>query len=275
MLEALNGETLLVPILGDPIAQVKSPAGVTQALEALGHNAVCVPMHVAPTDIAACFAALRSVRNVAGIIVTIPHKLAAFEACDEVTPRSAFLGSVNMMIRTADGRLVGDMSDGIGHVAAACARGCVYEGRRALLIGAGGAGTAIAHAAASAGLATLSIFDADAARATEVAGRLADAGFKARAVSAADVVTERYDIVMNATPLGMRPADPLPYARERLAAGMFVSDVITKPDPSPLIVAARAAGCGTSTGVEMFGEVRDLIIAYLRTAMDDAKEQHA
>ncbi|MEZ5842745.1 MAG: shikimate dehydrogenase [Hyphomicrobiaceae bacterium] len=271
----LSGETLLVPILGDPIAQVKSPAGVTAALSAGGHDAVCVPMHVTPADVAACFRMLRTIRNVPGIIVTVPHKLAAFEAADEVSERAAFLGAVNMLARTADGRLYGDMSDGLGLVAATRDKGCSYAGRRALLVGVGGAGVAIAHAVAEAGVAALDIRDHDTARAAEVAARLAAVGFPVRAVSETEAATASYDIVANASPLGMAAGDPLPFPRERLHPGMFVADAVTKPDPSPLIAAARAAGCTTTSGSEMFARVADLIVTFLAPAVARSAEHRA
>lgn len=260
MLEGLNGATRLFPVVGDPIAQVKSPAGMTEAFAARGADAVCIPFHVAPADWPAFIAAIRIIQNVDGMIVTVPHKFAAFAACDMVTPRARFLGAVNMIRRQEDGRLLGDMSDGAGFVAACRANGAAFAGRRALLIGTGGAGTAIAHAVAEAGVGQLVLCDIDETRRDALIARLVGAGFP---VEAAGNDATGFDLVLNATPLGMRPGDPLPIVPGSLRAGQFVGDVVTRPEVPPFIAEARRLGLGTSTGFDMFGEVRTLMLDFL------------
>lgn len=256
----LSGATRIVAIVGDPIAQVRSPAGVTAAFAARGLDLACIPMQVAPADFPAFVALTRAWQNCLGVIATVPHKLAAFAACDTTSDRARFLGTVNTIRRGADGRLHGDMFDGLGLVAACREKGCDFAGRRALLIGAGGAGTAIAHAMAEAGVAALGIADIDRARQGDLVTRLARAGLPV-AASAADA--RGWDIVLNATPLGMRAADSLPVPATGLAAAMFVGDVVTEPAVTPLIAAARALGCRTSTGNDMFAHVRDLMVGFL------------
>jgi shikimate dehydrogenase len=265
MLEFYSGATRLFPVVGDPIAQVKSPYGVTEAFEARGANAICVPMQVAPGDWPGFVACMRSMKNVDGLIVTVPHKFAAFAACDAVTERAAFLRTVNTIRRLPDGRFLGDMFDGVGFVEACRENGCAFAGKRALLVGAGGAGTAIAHAVAASGVARLAIADIDAARRDELAERLSRAGF---AAVAGEPDPAEADIVLNATPLGMRADDPPPVPLDRLRPGHFVGDVVTKPERPPLILAAEALGLPTSNGVAMFGKVRDLMIGYLLDAPD-------
>lgn len=260
MLENLSGATRLYPVVGDPIAQVKSPGGVTRAFEERGADALCYPVQIAPADFDSFIAATRATRNIDGLIVTVPHKFAAFDACDTTSPRAQFLRSVNTIIRNADGTLHGDMFDGLGFVAACADNGCAFAGKRALLVGAGGAGTAIAHAVASAGVAHLGIAETDVARRDDLVARLVTAGF---AVAASQANAAGYDIVLNATPMGMREADPTPVPLDTLTAAMFVGDVVTKPEVPPLIAHARALGCKTSNGVAMFGKVRDLMVDFL------------
>ena len=260
MLENFSGATRLYPVVGDPIAQVKSPGGVTRAFEGHGADAICYPVQVGPSDFEAFVTAARATKNLDGLIITVPHKFAAHDVCDTVTGRAAFLRSVNTIIRKPDGTLHGDMFDGLGFVAACQENGCEFPGKRALLVGAGGAGTAIAHAVASAGVAELGIAEVDVARRDDLVARLTAAGF---AVSAAAADATGYDIVLNATPMGMRESDPTPVPVETLRAGMFVGDVVTKPEVPPLIAAARALGCKTSNGVAMFARVRDLMVAFL------------
>ncbi len=265
-LDRYSGATRVIAIVGDPIAQVKSPSGVTALMRQRGADAVCVPAHVAPQDLAGWCAAMRLQRNVDGIIVTVPHKFAALALCDALTPRARSIGAVNILRRHGPtGGWFGDMCDGDGHVAGMQAAGAVLAGRRALLIGAGGAGSAIAHALVDAGVTTLTLHDADAARRDALVERLRR--YAARQGAACEVGMgppdpSGHDLVAHATPMGMRPDDPLPLDVSRLAASTFVSDVVTQPALTPLIAAARERGCATLTGIGMFEAVRDRIVDF-------------
>lgn len=256
----LNGASRLCMVIGDPIAQVKSPAGVSEMLQARGKNAVCIPGHVAPKDLEACWAGLKAVQNLDSVIITVPHKIAAITMADRLSERAAFLGAVNTLRRTPTG-WEGDMFDGIGHVAALQKAGCVLEGKRAILAGAGGAGSAIAHALVLAGVKELAIHEMDEARRSSLMQRLASLG-KAK-VTAGSADPTGFDVVVNATPAGMRDGDPLPFDGDKLTPNMFIGEVITQPAVSPLVARARAIGCGAITGVDMFVEVRDLMVDYM------------
>jgi shikimate dehydrogenase len=261
MSTTLNGATRVHFIVGDPIAQVKSPAGVTQAYQERGHNAMVMPAHVAPVDLAGWLAGVSLAKNVDGVIVTVPHKFACFDLCATASDRAAFLHTVNVMRRNPDGRWHGDMFDGQGFVQALRDNGGQPEGRKALLAGAGGAGSAIAHALVMGGVRELAIHDEDAARRTTLVDRLAGLGKCPVAHGSAD--PSGFDLVLNATPVGMKESDPYPLNVDRLTPGMFVGCVITQPAVTPLIAAARAKGCGTMTGAHMFGRVRDLMVDFL------------
>ncbi len=259
--ETLNGETRVLAIIGDPIAQVKSPGGVTQLLNERGRNCVLVPIHVSPADMDGFIRGVSLARNVDGIIVTIPHKFSAYDHCATATERAHFLGAVNTMRRNADGTWHGDQLDGAGFVAGIRTAGCKPEGRRALMVGAGGAGSAIALALLDAGVEMLDIHDDDSGRRDALVGRLRTRyGEKVRAGSADP---SGHTLVVNATPVGMRAGDPYPVQADKLTRDMFVGDVITAPAVTPLIEAARALGCGTQVGGGMFLAVRELIVDFL------------
>ena len=257
----LNGSTRVHFIVGDPIAQVKSPAGVTQAYAERGHNAYVMPAHVSPKDLAAWLAGVSMAHNVDGIIVTVPHKFASFDLCATTSDRAAFLHTVNTMRRNADGSWHGDMFDGLGFVTALQDNGGQPAGKNALLVGAGGAGSAIAHALVMAGVRELAIHDPDVARRIALVDRLASLGKCPVTYGSAD--PSGFDIVVNATPVGMKETDPYPLDASKLNASMFVGCVITAPAITPLIAAARGQGCGTMTGADMFGRVRDLMVDFL------------
>jgi len=260
----LSGETRVLAIVGDPIAQVKSPAGVTQALHERGRDCVLVPIHVSPADLDAFITGASVAKNLDGILVTIPHKFDAYRHCATATERAHFLGAVNTMRRNADGTWHGDQLDGEGFVQGIRTAGCRPEGKRALLVGAGGAGSAIALALLDAGVESLAIHDGDIGRRDALVNRLRTRyGDKAR-VGSAD--PSGCAVIVNATPVGMRAGDPYPVPVERLTREVFVGDVITRPEVTPLIAAARKLGCGTQIGTGMFVAVRDLIVDFLLEA---------
>jgi shikimate dehydrogenase len=260
MLPALNGATRIHVTIGDPIAQVKSPAGVTQGFAARGADAIMIPLQVKPPDIEDFFRLAKKLPNLDGIIITVPHKPVAFRHCDETSDRSRVLEVANVMRRGADNRWSGDMTDGDGFIAALKRNGFDPNGKRALQIGAGGAGSAIALSLTMEG-ASVTLADLDTAKRDALIVRFGRHGHKVMAADHADPTG--FDLVVNATPAGMKPGDPLPVDASKLSAGQFVADVITIPAMTSLLEAAKAKGCRTQTGVEMFNAQVDFICEFL------------
>ncbi len=259
---SLSGSTRVHVIIGDPIAQVKAPTGLTAALQSRGHDAIIVPIHVSPDHVDAFIDAMGPIRNLDGIIATVPHKFAAGRHCATLTDRARFLGAVNLMRRNPDGSWHGDMLDGVSFLAAMRLAGREPAGQRALHVGAGGAGRAIALALAEAGVRDLAIHDQDTARRDDLVAQLHQAGWPAARAGSAD--PSEADIVVNATPAGMGDDDPLPVDVRRLSPTMHVGDVITAPETTPLLAHARSAGCTTQSGIDMFNAQLDLMVDFLR-----------
>ncbi|WP_347559054.1 shikimate dehydrogenase [Robbsia sp. KACC 23696] len=257
----LSGATRVLAIIGDPIKQVKSPGSVTDALNARGQDAVVVPIHVTPQDVNAFIGAFGLCRNVDGIIVTIPHKFATYPHCASATERADFLGAVNILRRNADGSWHGDMVDGMGMVGGIVKQGGDPRAKRALLVGAGGAGTAIALALLEAGVSFLAIHDADVTRRDALIDRLRQRFPDNVGVGSAD--PSGFRLVVNATPMGMKPEDPFPVEIDKLSSDTFVACAITSPHVSPWIEAARARGCKGSVGLDMFAALQDLMVDFL------------
>lgn len=261
MIPAPTGATRLHIIIGDPIAQVRAPAGVSRAFAERGSDAILVPVQVAPVDLAGFLATATRVKNLDGIVATIPHKFACYRACATATERAHFIGAVNLMRRSPNGGWHGDMVDGLGFVGAARAKGFDPNGTRALQIGAGGAGSAIALALIDAGVRELAIHDSDAGRRDALIARLNERGRGRALIGAMDATG--FDLVANATPAGMQPGDPLPVDMATVSPSAYCGCVITRPEVSPFIAAARERGCLTATGTDMYRALERVMVDFL------------
>lgn len=258
MFDHLDGATRLFPIVGDPIEYVESPARLTRTFAARGHNGVCVPIRVPEGELAQAMAGLSAMLNVDGILVTMPHKFHASRCCTTHSERTRLLGAVSVIRRNEDRTWHGDMLDGLAFLKAQRDQGAKIEDGRALLLGAGGAGSAIAVALLDAGVRELIVHDRDGARVEA----LLDLVSTDRIVAGAPDPTG-CDLVFNATSMGMEPGDPLPIDASLLDRSMFVGDVIAGHGSTPLVRAARSAGCKTATGGQMVEAVQDLMADFL------------
>ena len=261
MPEQLDGATRLFPIIGDPIQYVESPMRLSRTFAARGHHGLCVPMQVPEHTLDAVMAGLTATVNVDGILVTMPHKFTAFDYCATTSERASTLGVVSVIRRNPDSTWHGDMLDGVAFVKAQRDRGAELEGARALLIGAGGAGSAIALALMEAGITDLVIHDIDDTRAAALVDLSTQLGAGRAIRGAADPTG--FDLVFNASPMGMRDGDPLPLQADRLTSSMFVGDVIAGHGRTPFIAAAQRAGCKTADGADMVAAVQELMADFM------------
>ncbi len=261
MHDHLNGATRLFPIIGDPVRYTESPARLTRSFGARGHDAVCVPMQVPPAALDDVLRGLSATPNVDGVLVTMPHKRTAFGHCATTSERAALLGVVSVLRRGTDGTWHGDMLDGLAFVKAQTDRGARPAGARVLLLGAGGAGSAIAIALLDEGVRELVVHDVEEARAADLVALLSGRG-PARVTTGPPDPTG-CSMVCNATPLGMAEGDPLPLAAELLRASMFVGDVIAGHGLTPFLAAAEEAGCRTANGGQMVEAVQDLMVDFM------------
>lgn len=264
-MDTINGETRLHIIVGDPIAQVKSPQALTPILHARGQNAVVIPVHVASKDLSAFLTSASTLHNLDSVLVTVPHKLACFRHCQMTSERARFLEAVNIMRRSDGGGWYGEMFDGVALVRAVRESGLEPQGRRALLIGAGGAGSAIALALVEAGVHALSIHDIDSERRDRLLDRLIKRFGQPRGaeLAAGSMDPSGFDLIVNATPQGMQDGDSLPFHATGLRREMFVACVITAPIPSPAVRAAQAAGCATSSGAQMHAAQQQILVDFM------------
>jgi len=243
----VDGDTRVFAIVGDPVAQARSPLVFNELFLRHGVDAVLVPLHVPAADLDTVMRGLMRIPNLGGLVVTVPHKIRLVGFVDEVLPIAARVGAINCMARGADGRWRGEMYDGEAFVGGLRKFGRDPRGGKVFQAGAGGAGRAVAHALAAAGVARLDLADVAADRAAELLADLArlypDTVFRFARDAPADS-----DMVVNATPCGMAAADPLPFALERLGPRALVADLVMNPEQTALLQHAEARGLATHLG---------------------------
>lgn len=255
----ISGKTTLIAHLGYPTESFKAPMIYNPWFDKKGIDAVVVPMGVKPEDYAAALASIFRFTNIRGALVTMPHKIATLSLVDEVTPTARIAGACNAILLRPDGTLVGDQFDGAGFVRGVERKGRLFKGTRVLVSGSGGVGSAIAASIAAAGAAEMMLFDVSDASAQALAGRLR-AHYPDLKVQTGSKDPAGFDIVVNATPLGMKADDPLPFDVGRISPDTFVGEVVMKTEYTPLLQAAKDKGCAIQVGTDMLFE---MIPAYL------------
>jgi len=261
-MQEITGNTRLFGILADPIHHVKTPQSINRLLRERQIDGVMVPLHVSVNGLEAMVQGLRQLHNLAGFVVTVPHKTAMWALCDELTPAAARIGAVNVVRRTPEGRLVGGILDGDGFVAGLRSNGIEPCGRSAYLAGAGGAASAIAFALAQAGVTRLTIANRTPEKAVELIGRIA-LDFPDLPLNAGTDDPSGHDLVVNGTSLGLAAGDALPLDVERLSPAQTVAEIIMQPTETPLLIAARKKGCRIHFGALMLSCQVELMAAFM------------
>jgi shikimate dehydrogenase len=249
----IRGTTALIAHIGYPTHTFKAPMIYNPYFEQAGIDAVVVPMGCQAEHFEAFLRAVFTLTNMAGALITMPHKVSMMALLDQASPTALIAGACNAVRRTDDGRLVGDMFDGEGFVRGLRRKACVLQGAKALVVGAGGVGCAIAASLAGAGVATLGLFDTRAESAQALASRLAT-HYPALQLRPGSNDPAGFDIVINATPMGMNDGDPLPVDIARIAPEAFVGEVVMKQEMTAFLKAAQARGCRIQLGTDMLFE---------------------
>lgn len=255
----ITGKTALIAHFGFPTETFKAPMIYNPWFAKHGVDAVVVPMGVKPEDYAAFLPLAFRMSNIHGALVTMPHKIATTKLMDDMTPTARIAGACNAILKRPDGSLLGDQFDGAGFVRGVERKGRPLKGTRVLVLGSGGVGSAIAASLAGAGVAELTLFDPNAAMVDGLAGRLRE-HYPTLKVVTGSKDPAGYDVIVNATPLGMRDDDPLPFDIDRIAPETFVGEVVMKAEYTPLLRAAKDKGCAIQVGTDMLFE---MIPAYL------------
>ena len=260
----LNGRTRLFPLLGDPIVYARSPDWLSERMSKRGMNMISLPMEVPEGSLATVLAGLSATKNVDGFSLTMPHKIVGYAHCATLSETSRLVGVVAAVRRNKDGSWHGHTTDGEAFVKAQVTNGARIEGARVLVLGAGGAGSAIIISMLDAGASEVVVNDVDAARARRIVELLKEKVGDRIRVGSNDPTG--FDVVSNATSMGMADGDPLPLDAAKLAPSMFVGDVVAGHGETALIKAAREAGCRTADGDAMVIAVLDVMCDFLQDA---------
>ena len=273
--DVIRGSTRLYPVIGSPVAQVRAPSVYNPYFERVGIDAVCVPLEVAEPHFATFLRTLFAAPNVPGAMITVPHKRAAVAAIDDYSMAVRIAGSCNAVVRRPDGSLYGDLFDGEGFVRGLRRWGYDPTGASCLVVGSGGVGAAIAAALAEARVRTIALHDVKRVRASP-SPSVCSATFPRSKSSRARAGPAGYQMVVNGTPLGMRPDDPLPIDVTRLASSTIVADAVMKIDMTPLLREASSRGCRIQLGREMLFEQAPLYLEFFgfgQVAAEDVRPE--
>ena len=255
----LSGKTTLIAHIGYPTEAFKAPLIYNPWFEKHGIDAMVVPMGVKAEDYPVSLRQIFKFSNVHGALVTMPHKVTTMSLADDASITARIAGAANALLKRADGTLLADQFDGAGYARGVARKGFKTKGSRILIVGTGGVGSPIAASLAADGAASISLFDLNAASAEGLASRLKQY-YPDMEVNVTSNDPAGYDMVVNATPLGMKDTDPLPFDPERLSPTTFVGEVVMKQEITPMLRAAIARGCKYQVGTDMLFE---MIPAYL------------
>ncbi|MEF7616162.1 shikimate dehydrogenase [Aquincola sp. MAHUQ-54] len=251
----IRGSTELYLIPGDPVGNVRLPRMFNAVFARFGLDAVMVPVQVRARDFTVWLKASFLARNVRGLLIAPPHKPLVADLVDGCGLFARVAGSANVVRRMPEGAgLEADLFDGEGLVGALDRFGIPFRGKRVLVLGAGVSAAAIAVTLAEGGeddgALEVALHDIAPGKAASVAARI-DAAFDTPVVAVPTADPAGFDLVINATPLGLRPDDPMPCDVARMAPHAALFDILLRGQPTPLVQAARARGLHAQPGFEM------------------------
>jgi shikimate dehydrogenase len=249
----INGHTRIIAHIGFPTEAFKAPMIYNPWFEMKGINTVVMPMGVEAAAYPEVMRSLFRIKNVDGALITMPHKVTTTGLMDELSVTAKVAGACNAILRRPDGSLLGDMFDGAGFVRGMARKGRTAAGARALVVGSGGVGSAIAASLAAERPALIALYDGYHASAEALAGRLRE-HYPALEISTGSNDPHGFDIVVNATPMGMRDGDELPFDIERASRETFIGEVVMREEFTPLLKRAMEKGCQVQVGTDMLYE---------------------
>jgi len=241
----ITGKTRIAGLFGYPVEHTLSPSMHNAAFEHLGIDYCYVPFSVQPDSLKSAVEAVRAL-NLVGVNVTIPHKESVIPYLDDVNEEASFIGAVNTIVNQ-ERKLTGYNTDGRGFMRSLAENNILTDNKKVLVVGAGGASRAVGYYL-SEKADGLYLFDIDKKKLEKLASDLSGIRENIHVLdNTADL--KSFDILINATPLGLKAADPLPLDVSTLSPDQTVCDLIYKK--TPLLSLAAQKGCKTVNGLGM------------------------
>lgn len=246
----ITGHTCIYTILADPIYHVKTPQVMNKYLRVINADCVLFPWHVKPENLEKTVTAINAMKNMGGIVVTVPHKTAMLSYCDELTKEAEFIGAVNCIRRETDGRLIGTMIDGVGFTEGLKSAGHTLKDKSVYLSGAGGAASAIAYSLADNGVRHLTVANRTESKSLALIERL-KTYFPRISFDTAVNSVGFHDILINGTSLGMAKGDAHPMDFDLIEPHQLLAEVIMEPEITPFLQVGLDRGCAIHKGLPM------------------------
>ena len=257
----INGDTEIIAHIGYPTYTFKSPMIYNPYFAKKSINAVVIPMGCQSEDYSDFLRSVFKLINIRGALITMPHKVTTVNLVDEITPSVKVAGACNAVKKSKDGKLLGDIFDGLGFVRGLQRKGFDVVGKSVLIVGSGGVGSAIAASLAAENISTIGLYDIDTKSSESLGKRLVD-NFPKVNVEIGSNNPEGYDLIVNATPLGMREGDSMPLDVLKIAPHTFVGEVVLKSEMTAFLKAAQLQGCRVQVGADMLFEQIPIYLEY-------------
>ena len=257
----VDGNSRVFGVVAHPVTHVRAPMVFNPRFAAAGLGHIMVPIDAPPESLESIIRGLQNMPNFGGLAVTIPHKLAMAELCDDLGTVARLTGAVNAVRFDPDGRLYGDNFDGAGFVAGCRGNGFEVTGKTVLMLGAGGAARAIAAALCEAGVGQLTIANRNLANAQQLVDLLVtDGGFtNVTAQPLAETDGVGVDMIINSTSLGLHADDAMPLALDHVSKDTVIADIIMVPAETKWLQDAAGRGLAVHYGRHMLDYQIDLI----------------
>ena len=261
----VDGNSRVFGVIAHPITHVRAPMVFTPRFVAAGLGHIMVPIDAPPESLESIIRGLQNMPNFGGLAVTIPHKLAMAELCDDLGTVAQLTGAVNAVRFDPDGRLYGDNFDGAGFVAGCRGNGFEVTGKTVLMLGAGGAARAIAAALCESGVGQLTIANRNLANAQMLVNLMVtDVGFtNVTAQPLAETDGAGVDMIINGTSLGLHVGDAMPLALDQVSKDTVIADIIMVPAETKWLQDAARRGLAVHFGRHMLDYQIDLIGRFL------------
>lgn len=237
-------------IIGHPVAHSLSPLMHNFAAKKLGLPYAYVAFDVEPAQLKKAVEGIRAL-GIAGVNVTVPHKIRVMKFLDAIDGEAERIGAVNTVINRG-GKLIGANTDGIGFLRSLEKKGFKPKGKRAVIMGAGGSTRAIGVSLLRAGVKQLTVISRRSpAGLVKVLRVFGSANFILSGSPLVPAAVHEADLVVQTTPLGMKKGDPPPLRDPAFRGGQLVYDIIYAPVETRFLAAARKAGADTMNGLAM------------------------